>query len=741
MTGTIRAALLATLFLVAWNALFVFVMDEGYRHDPARFGGLIISCVVPCLLLAALPILVLSPVLAAAGNVLGGWMHPGGAEREKSAPGVPAAGRVLQPYEHPGGADRERIALGAPAAAGAGVAAFLVAMGILGTPIAEGSDERAPLHALDLILAIAIACGAGTLAGHLAAVAGRSPDRAKRIRLAATLVAAGPCSLAAWEVLRDQVGPGGSVVVYALTALFAVAGGLAASWAARGLLTAASSIASAILGRAIGLSRRRAAGILVALLIAPAAVLALLAGASPERAAPAAGGRPNVLLLVADTLRADHIGCYGAAHTGTPNIDALASRGARVESVIAAGAWTAPTTASILTGLHPNRHGLLSYHDRIRDEVVGLAELFGQAGYATAGFSANPILSPRYGFGRGFDVWDENLLETGLRRHPRSPLAAALGLAGLLPAPERFLRAGELFDHALDWIDRPREKPFFLYLQIMDAHDPYDPPPPFDTLHARGSIPGFRMKLGTLSDILAARLPAGRAELDRMLELYAGAVSYIDDRIGSLMGELSRRGILDDTLVVFTFDHGEEFLDHGDLEHTRTLYEEIVRGPLIFAGPGVRQGHVIRGGVPQVDIAPTILDGAGLSVEKTFDGRSLWPALSGAAEPEPREAYMSLLYHGYRAPWHAALSLLSGDVKIIGTRRRTPDGERWAWELFDLAGDPAETRNLSEARAADLAALRERLESWEGRPQELGGALPPLDSEVEQRLRTLGYVD
>ncbi len=709
---TIRAALLATLFIVAWNALFVFVMDESYRHEPARLGDLILSCAASYAIIAALPILILSPILI----VLAGRLRA----RDSDA--------------RDGGGT---IASAVPAGVAAGVLALLIAAGILGAPAESEGGGRVPVHALDLLLVAAAAIGAAFGVARLVAASRRSAERASRIRSVATLVAAAPCSLAAWEALRDLFGSGGSRVADVAVALAALAGGLALAWGIRGLLSAFSTLGQRLRRG----TRARIALLVTALLLGPASLAALLRGSPSEAAGPAAGGRPNVLLLVADTLRADHVGCYGAARTKTPNIDALAARGARVESVTAAGAWTAPTTASVLTGLYPSRHGLLSYRDRIRDDVVSLAGFLRKAGYATAGFSANPILSPRYGFGSGFDVWEENLLEAGLRRHLRSPLGATLSWAGLLPPPERFVRAGELFGRALDWIDLPREKPFFLYLQVMDAHDPYDPPAPFDTMYGEGSSPGFRMKIGTLSDILDARIPAGRAELDRMIELYDGAISYMDDRIGRLMNELSGRGLLDDTLVVFTFDHGEEFLDHGDLEHTRTLYEEIVRGPLIFAGPGVRPGHLIRGTVPQVDIAPTVLEGAGLRLEHSLDGRSLWPSVSGAEEHEPREAFMSLLYFGFRSPWHAALSVRSGDLKLTGTRRSTREGEHWAWDLFDLSEDPSERRNLSSVRSDDLAALHQRLDNWGGRPGELGGPLPPLDEEVERRLRTLGYVD
>lgn len=710
----LTGAVMAVLALSLWNALVVFIGDESYRSSPGRLFDLLRACLGGYLLLAAPPIILLSTILMAVIKRRGGGTR---------------------------GNRRGGRAASIPAAVASATCFFLLLPGGLGgfrSGVAVVIDS--PLLT-DLLLAVAGAVAVGLLGLHLHDRAHRAPAHAARIRRLAILAGAAPLSLAAWGAIRDLLGAGGSLVVKGISALTSLAAGLAAAWAVGALVALAGAAGRRIAGM-MGRPRRiPPVAALLALLVAAAAVAAVLRQPSAAGAAAASPAGRNVLVLVADTLRADRVGCYGSTRARTPNIDALAAEGTRVGGVSAVSAWTAPNTASILTGLYPDRHGLRSYTDRIGPGAVSFAEIFSQAGYATAGFSANPILSPRIGFGAGFDLWEENFVEAGLRSHPRAPFVQSLRLLGLLPPRERFARADELVDRALEWIDRPRAGPFLLYLQFMDTHDPYAPPPPFDTLYGEGEGGDFRMTFGTLADILAARLPAGRAELDRMMELYDGSVTWLDDRIGFLMAEVDRRGLLDDTLVVFTFDHGEEFLDHGDLEHTRTLYEEIVQGPLIFRGPGVRAGQLLPATVPQVDIAPTLLEGAGMRAGSLLDGRSLWPGISGTAPFEPREAFGSLRYFGFRSPWHELTSLRSGDLKLLGSRGTLSGSTDWGWSLFDLAGDPGESRDLKDVRSAEFEALRDRLEGWLAGRTEIEVAPEEEDPEIQKRLRTLGYVD
>jgi arylsulfatase A-like enzyme len=294
---------------------------------------------------------------------------------------------------------------------------------------------------------------------------------------------------------------------------------------------------------------------------------------------------------------------------------------------------------------------------------------------------------------------------------------------------------------ALSWLDAPRSKPFFLYVHFMDAHDPYAPPAPYLTMYGDASRSKFEMSTGTLASIMDGRTRISRDDLARMEDLYDGAVTYIDDQVGRLMEELRRRDLLSRTLVVFTADHGEEFLDHGDLEHTRTLYEEITRIPLVIAGPGVKAGQVLPGPARQVDVAPSILAAAGLEFPGHVDGASLWRALSGGEPAEAKDAFMELAYPGFRSPWHTVVALRRGGLKLVGTSINPGRTGPWTWSLYDLRSDPGERSDASDAHAAEGSAMRESLQAWSRRPEATRAPGEAYDEETERRLRALGYID
>ncbi|HZE88044.1 MAG TPA: sulfatase-like hydrolase/transferase, partial [Verrucomicrobiae bacterium] len=382
-----------------------------------------------------------------------------------------------------------------------------------------------------------------------------------------------------------------------------------------------------------------------------------------------------------------------------------------------------------------------TYKDQIGERVVSVASLFEAAGYETAGFSANPILSARYGFGSGFDTWDEDLEPDPLAGHRPSPLYATLDFLGMYRAADRFPSADAVVTRALSWLDGRRSGPFFLYVHFMDAHDPYLPPASFvpDLPGAAGST--FEMRIGTLPSIMDGKRRISGADFERMKALYAGAAGYVDAQAGRLLDELQKRGLLHGTLVVFTADHGEEFLDHGDLEHTRSLFEEITRIPLVVAGPGVAAGGALGGTVRQVDVAPTIAEAAGLKFHGRIDGTSIWGALQGKAQGSPRDAFMELMYPGYRSPWHAQVALRRGELKLVASSFNPGREGPWTFSLFDLAADPHERLDSSRRHEAETAAMREALEAWSLRPTAFHGPGGEYDPETERRLRALGYID
>ncbi|HEX2162916.1 MAG TPA: sulfatase, partial [Thermoanaerobaculia bacterium] len=408
-------------------------------------------------------------------------------------------------------------------------------------------------------------------------------------------------------------------------------------------------------------------------------------------AAAAAGGggeRPNVVLIVVDTLRADHLGAYGHPLPTSPEIDRrLAARGTLFEDAYAQAPWTLPSVLSFLTGRPP---GELLPAGReaptaVPPGVPTIAERLRDAGYRTAAFVANPTLQPTVGFDRGFETW-------------WAPPAEVESLR---------LDAAEVNRRALPWLAAHAGAPFFLYLHYMDPHDPYAPP---ETGAAEAPFfPGYE---GEVTGEMVQGLYLGEVELadpeaDRrqLAALYDGEIAHVDGRIGEVLAAFDER-LAADTLFVLTADHGEELGDHGGWKHGHTLYDEQIRVPLIARWDGrVRAGRRIEGAVRLLDLVPTLLTAAGLGRPPGLAGADLTPVLTGI-EPLPRRVALSR--HLSFGPLRAAAVL--DDWKLILFNRREPfependlhaatapfDLERLERiELYDLSADPGETRDLS----------------------------------------------
>jgi len=273
----------------------------------------------------------------------------------------------------------------------------------------------------------------------------------------------------------------------------------------------------------------------------------------------------------------------------------------------------------------------------------------------------------------------------------------------------------------------------------MDPHDPYAPPPAFDPGAAAASS-DLTMEFGTLQAIAQGRRPAAPADLDRMIELYDGAIAYMDHEVGRLLDRLAESGRAGRTIVFFTSDHGEEFNEHGALGHEHSLHEELVRLPLIIRGPGVPEGKVLPGPARQIDLSPTILEAAGLPAPAKTDGDSLWGAVAGSDEPRARDVFMEEFFIGVRGPWHAFKALRRGDLKLSGRSfLRGEDGD-WRWELHDLARDPGERFDLAAGLAGEAEEMRQDLGAWTRRPLPEPGEEAPVDPETLEKLKALGYV-
>lgn len=446
---------------------------------------------------------------------------------------------------------------------------------------------------------------------------------------------------------------------------------------------------------------------------------------SPGAATPPEGGaatarveRPNLVLYVVDTLRADHLGCYGYVRPTSPRLDEFARQGVRFAEARAQSSWTKPAMATILTGLYPITHGAERRALGIAPEARTLAERLSEAGYETAMFTTNPTVVERFGFARGFDHFEYVHQLQGRKR--RSVDSAAMHRA------------------AVAWIDgRPApERPFFLVVHTLDPHDPYKPREPYRSRFAPGvdaaSACCFR---GERLEALSAERAAIRRR-DSMA-LYDGEIAQNDASFGRLVDDLHARGLLHHTAVVFTSDHGEEFHEHGGWRHAESLFEEVLRVPLVVRLPGGRPANTtVADPADQIDIAPTLLDLAGIAAPPELPGASLLPVIAGGAPP-PRESLAWL-----RHPAFDAAAIRDGNWKWLRHEGvlRAATGEP-AEALYDLEADPGERQNLLETEPTRRRVLALRVKETRARlaRHEAAGEVA-IDAELDAELRALGYL-
>lgn len=392
------------------------------------------------------------------------------------------------------------------------------------------------------------------------------------------------------------------------------------------------------------------------------------AGSVPER----------VVLVTIDTLRADHVGCYGAPGAHTPVLDTLAARGVRFETAISPAPLTLPSHASLMTGLDPPQHGVRhnSVH-RLGGAIPTLAERMRERGLATAAFVGALVLDRRFGLDRGFDVYDD--------RMDRSSSV----LFGVSERP-----ADRVVDATLDWLERAPGR-FFLWVHLYDPHVEYQPPPGFASAFARRP--------------------------------YRGEIAFADHQVGRLLTAVRRRFGDEGLLVAVTSDHGESLGQHGERTHAYTVYDATQRVPLILSGSGVPAGRVVETPVRLVDVAPTLL--AAVGGAPFGGGRDLRAAWQGADGERPA-AYVETLATHLDYGWSPLVGLRTSRLKYIRAPRP---------ELYDLREDPEETRNLAADAPGLVERLDRELETRLAGPS--AAAVPVELGAVDRaRLESLGYV-
>jgi arylsulfatase A-like enzyme len=445
------------------------------------------------------------------------------------------------------------------------------------------------------------------------------------------------------------------------------------------------------------------------------------------------GQRPSVLLIVIDTLRADHLGCYGYHRPTSPRLDALARTGVRFANARAPSSWTAPSVASILTGLYPAVHGVERSTSVLAAQVPTMAEAFRAAGYATAAFSSNPVfVSPVMGFGRGFDRFE-------LVNGPPVSRNDALKMIPVDPQFQRFVQvatADRMTDVALSWLAEHdgREAPFFAYVHYIDPHADYFPPAEYSARF--GVAPDAPLAGVAQRQLLRSfRAPESAADLATLVGLYDAEVAFTDAHVGRLLDEAAER-VRGPLLVVVTADHGEEFGDHGGLGHGIRLWEEQLRVPLILSGAGVPPGQTLDTPASLVSLWPTLAELAGVRGPAHAAGPSLarlvrraWNLRVGPlfADLDQPSAGMNALHHR---------AVIDGAWKLIIWNDHTT-------RLFDLASDPREQHDIAgvedtrrhtletRLRTRDIAAMAARERAAPGTSL--------LTAERRERLKALGY--
>ena len=401
-------------------------------------------------------------------------------------------------------------------------------------------------------------------------------------------------------------------------------------------------------------------------------------------------GNLNVILITIDTLRADRVSSYGSKDVETPTLDGFADEGVRFANAASTVPFTLPAHTSILTGLYPPGHGVrenVGY--TVGEELTTLAEALSAHGWSTAGFVSAFVLDSRWGIAQGFDHYFDDF---DLSSFDETPNLSAVQRSG-----------AETIAAAETWFEERDDKaPFFVWLHLYDPHDPYTPPEPYLSQHP------------------------GRP--------YDGEVAYTDALLGGFRQFLEGRGLLDDSLVILTGDHGEGLGDHGESSHGFFIYDSTIHVPLIIRPPGAfAGGRVVDTAVSHVDLYPTVLDAVGIDLPQPVHGTSLMAFVTGEDPPMDREVYSESLYPLLHYGWAPLRSVRTDQYKLISAPRP---------EVYNLVGDPREGRDLAAARPVlltdletRLAGLRSAIDIGEGSD----APSPDLDPQTLAQLQALGY--
>ena len=417
--------------------------------------------------------------------------------------------------------------------------------------------------------------------------------------------------------------------------------------------------------------------------------------------------KPNIVFIGIDSLRADHMSCYGYHRLTTPHMDRFAQGGTLFERYYSPNIPTTSAYVAMFSGMDPFTSQVVALRHKgpLRAEVTTLPEVLKAQGYNTTciGFSGNPA-------SRGFDTY-LNFPGWGSWNEGRSPKAQNLNDV-TIPELDRLIKA---------------KQPFLLFLRHMDPHAPYLPPAPFERMfyHGNECDPKNKsmqavMAFKPFRDFFATWMPPGISDKDYVIAQYDGAVAYMDACIQTIFTALEARGILDETIVVINSDHGETLYDHECWFDHHGIYDVTLHGPLILRYPGkVPAGKCIKGYTQHKDLMPTLLGLAGIETGIQFDGRSLLPLMRGEVASHEDEYYITectwMRKHGWRTPQWKLIVALEPDFHF-----KPPV------ELYNLIQDPHENNNLAEKEPEVVAMLKRRMEAWIARREAETGLINPM---------------
>jgi len=413
----------------------------------------------------------------------------------------------------------------------------------------------------------------------------------------------------------------------------------------------------------------------------------------PATKRPAAAKPPNVILITLDTTRADRMGFLGSDRGLTPNLDQLATQSVVFTRAYAQVPLTTPSHAALLTGTYPQFNHVEDLGAPLRSDVPYLPDILHKRGYHTAALVGAYILDPKGaapGFDRGFDLYN-----AGFRQRK--------------PGEDRYKtverRAEEVANRALGWISRNPQGPFFVWMHFYDAHDPYDPPPPFKAKYVEAP--------------------------------YDGEIAYTDSVVGSFIEVLRRHGLYQNTLIVIAADHGEAFGEHGEERHGMFLYDETIHVPLLVKLPGERfSGKRVDARVAIADVAPTLLEAVGASPPKEMQAKSLLPLLEQTKSAdqhrgEDQQVYSETTYPNRAFGWSEVRSWRTGKYLYVQAPKR---------ELYDQTTDPGALQNVAPSTPAIADTLDSQLSAFTLKSSSRQTERARIDPAQAESLRALGYL-